>query len=161
MYAGTLLVVWAFLVAYDRHRRMTASHVNVSIPGSLLPCHHVASFNTQLAPDSLSIPSPIELAPRVQVMAPLFIGLAVTAAHLFLIPFTWCSINPGTLDTFVPLRPSTVYTHPAVLKGLPLFPLLCLLQLAASRRPWRFVAGAVTGSGGWLPSSAPSQVRHI
>lgn len=54
---GTLLVVFAFLVAYDRCRRYSSDHVNV--------------------------------------LAPLEIGLAVTAAHLFLVPFTWCSINPA------------------------------------------------------------------
>lgn len=54
---GTLLVVFVFLVAYDRRRRYESDHVNV--------------------------------------LAPLMIGLAVTAAHLFLVPFTWCSINPA------------------------------------------------------------------
>ncbi len=32
---------------------------------------------------------------HINVLAPLEIGLAVTVAHLFLIPFTWCSINPA------------------------------------------------------------------
>lgn len=54
---GTLLVVFTFLMAYDRRRRLDSDHVNV--------------------------------------LAPLEIALAVTAAHLFLIPYTWCSINPA------------------------------------------------------------------
>jgi hypothetical protein len=32
---------------------------------------------------------------HVNVLAPLEIALAVTAAHLFLLPYTWCSINPA------------------------------------------------------------------
>lgn len=54
---GTLLVVFTFLMAYDRRRRIDSDHVNV--------------------------------------LAPLEIALAVAAAHLFLLPYTWCSINPA------------------------------------------------------------------
>lgn len=32
----------------------------------------------------------------INVLAPWMLGVAVTAAHLYLTPFTWCSINPGT-----------------------------------------------------------------
>lgn len=50
-------MVFTFLMAYDRRRRLDSDHVNV--------------------------------------LAPLEIALAVTAAHLFLLPYTWCSINPA------------------------------------------------------------------
>lgn len=54
---GTLLIVFTFLLAYDRRRRMDSDHVNV--------------------------------------LAPLEIALAVTAAHLFLLPYTWAALNPA------------------------------------------------------------------
>jgi glycerol uptake facilitator-like aquaporin len=118
---GTMLLVGAFLVAYDRRRRLSSDTVNV--------------------------------------LAPWMLGMAVTAAHLFLVPYTWCSINPGTHGRccacwYTPSPRSLLATvwRDVTWRDV---------QPAASARQCWGRAGAPTGCGGSLPSSALSEVSQL